>query len=103
MNTRANWIQDGGLAYIGTTFLFRYGSLDLDWSIGVDLTSDPHHASPDRSLVLHPHYISEHILLSKKFNSTYGMERKGVALPFSDSTHRSSLPSRPGPAHFGAV
>ena len=30
--------------------LSRYGALDLDWSIGVDLTSDPRHASPNRSL-----------------------------------------------------
>ena len=31
-------------------FLSRYGELDLDWSIGVDLTSDPRYASPNRSL-----------------------------------------------------
>jgi hypothetical protein len=29
--------------------LYRYGALDLDWSVGVDLTSDPRRASPNRS------------------------------------------------------
>ena len=31
-------------------FLSRYGALYLNWSIGVDLTSDPRHAGPNRSL-----------------------------------------------------
>jgi hypothetical protein len=39
-------------------FLSRYGTLDLDWGIGVDLTSDPRHASPNRSLDLSDVYTA---------------------------------------------